>query len=166
MSTFSIRTVQKIPIDLDAAWSFFSNPANLQDITPSTLGFEVLSKNLGTKIYEGQIIEYKIRPLWGIPIYWMTEITHIQERRSFIDEQRFGPYQFWHHQHFFKSIDGGVEMIDLVHYRLPAGFLGNIANHIFVNKQLLYIFDFRQNQIEKLFGKLTAEKIEFTPVFH
>jgi ligand-binding SRPBCC domain-containing protein len=153
MSTFSLNTIQKIPVDLEMAWAFFSNPTNLQTITPENLDFKVISKLYGDKIYPGQIIEYTLRPLLGIPVYWMTEITHLQDRQFFVDEQRIGPYQLWHHQHHFKAIDGGVEMMDIVHYRNPFGFLGNIANTLFVKKQLNTIFNYRFNRVEEMFGK-------------
>jgi ligand-binding SRPBCC domain-containing protein len=164
MATYSLKTVQNIPVDLDTAWSFFSNPANLQAITPQNMGFQILSHHHGTKMYAGQIIEYNVRPLFGIPIYWMTEITHVEDRKHFIDEQRFGPYQLWHHQHHFKEINGGVEMTDIVHYRNPLGILGNLANSLFVQKQLQQIFEYRIQKVEELFGKWTPQqqmKVQF-----
>jgi hypothetical protein len=94
-------------------------------------------------MYAGQIIEYTVKPLLGIPLYWMTEITHVQEGAYFVDEQRFGPYIMWHHQHHFKEVTGGVMMTDIVHYKIPLGFLGDIAHWLFVKKQLQGIFDFR-----------------------
>jgi ligand-binding SRPBCC domain-containing protein len=164
MATFSLKTVQKIPVDIETAWEFFSNPANLQTITPKNMGFKVLSKHHGDKVYPGQIIEYKVSPVLGIPLYWMTEITQVKNNEYFIDEQRYGPYQLWHHQHHFKIIEGGVEMTDIVHYRNPLGFLGTIANTLFVKTQLKQIFEFRINAVEELLGKWpepTISKIEF-----
>jgi ligand-binding SRPBCC domain-containing protein len=164
MATFSLKTVQNIPVDLDTAWEFFSNPANLQAITPQNMGFQILSHHHGSKMYAGQIIEYKVKPVLGISIYWMTEITHVEDRKHFIDEQRFGPYQLWHHQHHFKEIEGGVEMTDIVHYRNPLGVLGNIANTLFVKKQLQQIFEFRIQKVEELFGKWAPQqpmKVQF-----
>ena len=122
MAAHSIKTVQKIPISLAMAWDFFSNPANLQAITPDNMGFKVISKHHGDTMYPGQIIEYTVKPVLGIPLYWMTEITQVKDSIYFIDEQRFGPYSLWHHQHHFKAIDGGVEMTDIVHYKNPLGF--------------------------------------------
>jgi ligand-binding SRPBCC domain-containing protein len=148
---YSLKTVQKIPISLDEAWDFFSSPANLQKITPDNLGFKIISQHHGTQMYAGQVIEYKVSPVLGIPIYWMTEITHVQHKQFFVDEQRFGPYSLWHHQHHFKQIDGGVEMTDIVHYKLPLWFLGDIANALFVKKQLQGIFDFRYKKVEEMF---------------
>ncbi len=153
MATYSLKTVQYIPVSLEKAWNFFSDPANLQAITPANMGFQILSKHHGSKMYTGQIIEYKVKPVLGIPIYWMTEITHVQDQSYFIDEQRFGPYQLWHHQHHFREVEGGVEMTDIVHYRNPFGFLGNIANTLFVKSQLKQIFEFRFQKVEELFGK-------------
>lgn len=150
---YSIKTVQKIPISLDQAWEFFSRPDNLKHITPSQLGFEIISKHHGEKMYPGQIIEYTVKPILGIPLYWMTEITHVQDKQYFIDEQRFGPYSLWHHQHHFKEIEGGVEMTDIVHYKLPLWFLGDIAQVLMVKKQLKEIFDFRVVAVEQRFGK-------------
>ena len=96
---YSFKTVQNIPISLDNAWEFFSSPGNLQTITPGDLGFKIISKYHGEKMYAGQVIEYKVSPLLGIPLYWMTEITHVEHKKYFVDEQRYGPYSMWHHQH-------------------------------------------------------------------
>jgi ligand-binding SRPBCC domain-containing protein len=149
---YTLKTIQKIPVPVEKAWDFFSSPANLVDITPGNLGFNIISKHHGEKMYPGQIIEYKVSPVWGIPIYWMTEITHVEDGKYFVDEQRFGPYSLWHHQHHFAAIDGGVEMTDIVHYKLPFWLLGDIAQGLFVKQQLKNIFDFRFQKVEKLFG--------------
>lgn len=152
MAAHTIRTVQMIPVSLDEAWAFFSNPGNLQTITPEGMGFKIISKDQGQKMYAGQLIEYKVKPLWGIPVYWMTEITHVKDREFFIDEQRFGPYRLWHHQHHFREVPGGVEMTDIVHYKVPLGFLGRLANRLFVRKKLETIFRYRYQKVVELFG--------------
>jgi ligand-binding SRPBCC domain-containing protein len=103
-------------------------------------------------MYSGQIVEYKVKPFLGIPLYWMTEITHVSHMKYFIDEQRFGPYSLWHHQHHFKETKSGVEMTDIVHYKLPLWFLGDIANTLLVKKQLQGIFDYRFKVVERMFG--------------
>ncbi|MBC8034155.1 MAG: SRPBCC family protein [Chitinophagaceae bacterium] len=151
---YSFKKVQSLPIKLQDAWDFFSRPQNLQDITPTNLGFVIKSKYHGDYMYPGQIIEYSVKPLLGIPLYWMTEITHVVDGKYFVDEQRYGPYSLWHHQHHFREIAGGVEMIDIVHYKIPLGFLGDIANSLFVKKQLNTIFDYRIEAVERRFGKL------------
>ncbi len=153
MAAHSIKTVQKIPVSLDKAWDFFSNPANLQAITPDGMGFKTISKHHGDTMYAGQIIEYTVKPVLGIPIYWMTEITQVKDKVYFIDEQRFGPYSLWHHQHHFKAIEGGVEMTDIIHYKNPLGFIGRIANNLFVKKKLDTIFKYRFKKVEELFGQ-------------
>lgn len=153
MAVYSIKTVQRMPVSLAQAWDFFSSPANLQTITPPYMGFTIISQHHGDKMYPGQIIEYKVTPVLGIPLYWMTEITHVQEERFFVDEQRFGPYSLWHHQHHFKAIEGGVEMTDIVHYKLPLWWLGDLANTLFVKKQLAGIFEYRKKKVEEMFGK-------------
>ena len=153
MAAHSIKTVQKIPVSLEKAWEFFSNPANLQAITPGDMGFKIISRHHGEKMYAGQIIEYTVKPVMGIPVYWMTEITQVKDKEYFIDEQRFGPYGMWHHQHHFREIDGGVEMTDIVHYKNPLWFLGKLANVLFVKNKLKGIFTYRFQKVEELFGK-------------
>jgi ligand-binding SRPBCC domain-containing protein len=151
-----LRRVQRLPISLEQAWDFFSAPSNLKDITPAYMDFQVTAEapeSLG-RMYAGQIITYTVKPLFGIPMKWMTEITQVCEGEHFIDEQRFGPYLLWHHQHFFKAVEGGVEMVDLVHYKLPLWILGNIAHGLFVRQQLEGIFDYRYAVLEKRFGKI------------
>jgi ligand-binding SRPBCC domain-containing protein len=105
------------------------------------------------KMFPGQIIEYYVRPVLGIRMHWVTEITHVEDGVYFVDEQRFGPYSFWHHKHFLKETAEGIEMIDEVHYKLPAGFLGKIANALFVKKQLQQIFDYRYQRVEAIFNR-------------
>ena len=146
---YSIKTVQVLKMTMEEAWDFFSSPKNLEKITPSHLGFKIISKHHGDKMYAGQIIEYIVKPVLGIPIYWMTEITQVSEKKYFIDEQRFGPYSLWHHQHHFKQTAEGIEMTDIVHYKLPLGILGDIAHFLFVKKQLKGIFDHRYQVVEK-----------------
>ena len=153
MALYSKKTIQKIPVSLEEAWSFFSNPANLQLLTPDDMNFLVISKLHEDRMYAGQIIEYKVKPFLGLQLYWMTEITHVEERKYFVDEQRFGPYRFWHHQHKFREIEGGVEMTDIVHYKNPFWILGDLANALFVKKRLKGIFDYRFKKVEELFGK-------------
>jgi ligand-binding SRPBCC domain-containing protein len=149
---YSFKTVQQIPVSLDKAWEFFSDPANLSTITPDEMRFKTISKFHGEIMYPGQLIEYRVSPLLGIPMYWMTEITHVEPKVRFVDEQRYGPYSLWHHQHHFKAIDGGVEMTDIVHYKLPFWFLGDIANSLFVNAKLKSIFEYRFQKVVELYG--------------
>ncbi|CAN5312149.1 SRPBCC family protein [soil metagenome] len=150
---YNLKIIQHLPVSLEKAWDFFSSPVNLAELTPKHLGFKVISKHHGNTMYPGQIIEYKVKPFFGIPLYWMTEITHVKDKGFFVDEQRYGPYKMWHHQHHFKSTENGTEMTDIVHYKLPLWFLGDIANTLFVKNELKQIFDFRFKKVEELFGK-------------
>jgi ligand-binding SRPBCC domain-containing protein len=124
------------------------------------MSFSIISTFHGDRMYAGQIIEYKVVPMLGIPVYWMTEITHVESRKYFIDEQRFGPYALWHHQHHFKEIAGGVEMTDIVNYRMPLGFIGRMANDLFVKGELKSIFDFRSAKVEEMFGSWNREQTQ------
>jgi ligand-binding SRPBCC domain-containing protein len=157
MAVYSLKAVQKIPADLPAVWSFFSNPANLKKITPAYMRFNVISKYNSDVIYAGQVIEYTVRPLLGIPLYWMTEITQVKDNQYFIDEQRYGPYSLWHHQHHFKIIDQGIEMTDIVHYKIPFWFLGDAANALFIRNQLKEIFSFRYQKTVDMLGEWPGE---------
>jgi ligand-binding SRPBCC domain-containing protein len=153
MAVYSIKAIQKIPISVDEAWDFFSHPKNLAKMTPEKLNLKFVNELYGDEMYAGQVMEYKVKPILGIPMYWMTEITHVQPKQFFVDEQRFGPYSMWHHQHHFKTLDGGVEMTDLIHYKIPGWFLGDMANSLFVRKQLKNIFSYRFQKVEEMFGK-------------
>ena len=155
---YSLKAVQKIPTTIDTAWDFFRKPDNLNAITPKKLGFKIISDSLKNEMYAGQVIEYTVKPLLGIPLYWMTEITHVKDKEYFVDEQRFGPYTLWHHQHHFKQVNNVIEMTDFVHYKIPFWFVGDIANAIIVKKQLIEIFTFRWNVVEEKFGKVDNQK--------
>jgi ligand-binding SRPBCC domain-containing protein len=151
MKIYTLKKEQFLPISLDQAWDFFSSPINLKKITPEYMGFEITSDLGDGKMYPGQIITYIVTPVLGIPMSWATEITHVVDRQYFVDEQRFGPYSFWHHQHWFKSVEGGVMMTDIVNYGLPLGILGQVANTIFVRNKLQEIFDYREHVVKDIF---------------
>lgn len=151
MNLYHIETKQLVKTDLDTCWDFFSSPKNLKEITPDYMDFNI-QNNVEQKMYPGQIIEYRVKPVMGIPMKWVTEISHVEDKKFFVDEQRFGPYNLWHHKHFFEPHQEGVMMTDLVHYVLPFGFLGSIANTLFVKQQLKGIFDYRFKKVEELFG--------------
>ncbi len=153
MSFYSLKTEQKLQISLQEAWDFFSSPKNLSKITPKHMGF-IITNQPSETMFEGQIITYKVSPLLGVKISWMTEITTVKENEYFIDEQRFGPYSLWHHRHHFYEIDGGIKMIDEVNYKLPLGFLGSIAHRLFVRKKLKSIFEYREKVLIEMFGQI------------
>lgn len=149
----TLKTVQRLPVSIEEAWDFFSSPQNLKKITPPYMGFDITSGG-EDKMYAGQIITYIVKPILGIPMEWVTEITHVREPYYFVDEQRFGPYALWHHKHFFQSIPGGIEMQDIVHYKIPLGIIGKAVNQMYIKKKLKEIFDYRYNILEKIFGKM------------
>ena len=154
---YELHTKQKLPISVEEAWAFFSDPKNLREITPTYMGFDILS-GADRKVYAGQIIRYTVKPLLGLKLNWVTEITHVAPGQFFVDEQRFGPYAFWHHKHFLHPIEGGVEMEDWVHYKLPMGPLGQLAHAVFVRRQLQEIFDYRTEKLNSLFGTYTDKR--------
>ncbi|MDO9000375.1 SRPBCC family protein [Sediminibacterium sp.] len=149
----TIQTKQFIKSDINTLWEFISSPKNLSKITPKYMGFNILSDLGDGKMFPGQIIEYFVTPIAGIKMNWVTEITHVKDKEYFVDEQRFGPYSMWHHKHFLKEVSGGVEMIDVVHYKVPFGVFGKLANSLFIKKQLSTIFDFRYKKMEELFNQ-------------
>jgi len=142
MKIYQLKTIQKLPVSIDFAWDFFSNPKNLAKITPARLNFKIKSE-LPEKMRQGMIIVYTVRPVMNIPVTWVTEITHVNEPFYFVDEQRFGPYKMWHHEHIFREVDDGIIMEDIVSYALPLGFLGRIAHWFFVSKKVQEIFKYR-----------------------
>lgn len=151
MKIYRLHTKQELGITKKKAWEFFSNPGNLLLITPQWLNFKITSEP-SKEMYPGMIITYTVSPLLNIPLTWVTEITQVNEPDYFIDEQRFGPYKFWHHRHAFTQIPGGVLVEDIVHYALPVDPVSRIAHELFVKNQLTEIFDFRREYLEKEFG--------------
>lgn len=153
MKLHTIERIQIINSDINTVWKFFSNPENLNEITPPDMNFEIISKNLPLEIYPGLIIEYKIKPFKGYKIHWITEIKNVIPQKLFIDEQIFGPYKFWHHIHLFEEISlNKTKMIDLVYYRLPFSVIGEIVHLILIRKRLIEIFDYRYKTIEQKFN--------------
>lgn len=152
MKLYKKESTQLVDANLEECWHFFSDPSNLQKITPATMGFQVTDFDQ-KKMYQGQIIAYKISPLLGIKMSWVTEITTVRDKEFFIDEQRFGPYSFWHHKHYFEETPQGTLMTDVVHYGVPLGFIGRIMNSLVIEKQLETIFKFRHQKVEQLFNK-------------
>jgi ligand-binding SRPBCC domain-containing protein len=148
-----LQRIQRLPIGLSEAWDFFSNPKNLELITPRDLGFRI-SSDIPSKMYEGAIITYQVTPLLHIPVTWVTEIAHISEPDYFVDRQLIGPYRLWYHEHRFREVDGGIEIEDIVHYALPFWLFGTLANSLIVQKRLQEIFDFRGNALIDKFGDL------------
>ena len=152
MGFYQFKREQFIQEPIESVWDFISSPKNLKTITPDYMGFDITTENLPEKMYEGMIISYKVSPLIGIKTTWVTEITHVEENRYFVDKQRIGPYKLWHHQHFLEEKEGGTLMIDIVSYSPPFGFIGSLLNIIAIRKKLTEIFDYRTQVLNELFG--------------
>ena len=158
MKVYTLKTEQFLPISIEEAWDYFSSPQNLSKITPEKLGFEIISE-LPDKMYQGMIIQYFVKPLLGIKLRWVTEITHVHEPTYFVDEQRVGPYKMWHHEHRFIETEGGVIMQDEVNYALPFGPLGQLLHAVMVKSDLKHIFEFRKKVLKTIFPEnLTISK--------
>ncbi len=151
MKIYTLHREQFLPISLKEAWDFFSTPLNLEKITPAEMGFVVLTDVKGKSIYKGMLIEYRVSPLLGIKMKWVTEIGDVSEPYKFVDNQLKGPYALWEHTHTFKEVDGGVLMYDDVRYAIPLGILGEIAHLLVVKNKLKSIFDFRGETLKKYF---------------
>ena len=152
MKIYTLHKKQKLPISVDEAWAFLSNPKNLKIITPDYMSFDMITKT-DRPLYTGQILQYIVTPLLGIKTKWVSEITHIEDKKYFVDEQIYGPYSLWHHKHFIKEIDGGVEMEDIIDYKIPLGILGQLVHPFLVKPKLEEIFSYRQKKLIELFGE-------------
>ena len=153
MSVHTLKVVQNLPVTVREAWDFFSNPANLQLITPASFQFVILTKLDNRGIYTGQRIDYTVRPIFNIQMRWTTLITKVEPEVMFIDEQQKGPYSYWQHQHIFKPIEGGTRMTDIVRYEVPGWLAGDIINSLLIKNQLKNLFDYRYSAIADRFGE-------------
>ncbi|MFT6723045.1 MAG: ligand-binding SRPBCC domain-containing protein [Flavobacteriaceae bacterium] len=158
MQLYQLHAKQYIKTDMATAWNFLSDPKNLQKITPEAMGFHILA-GAEKKMYAGQLIHYTVKPFPGITTKWVTEITQVKEGIYFVDEQRFGPYALWHHKHFIKEIEGGVEMEDIIDYKIPFGILGQWVHPFLVKPQLKKIFAHRELALREIFGQLPTPTI-------
>ena len=149
MKLHRINRRQLIPISINKAWDFFSNPLNLSKITPPWLNFKVVS-GIPQNMHSGMIITYRITPIAYIQTLWVSEITHVNTPTFFVDEQRIGPFRFWHHQHLFKEVGRDVEIQDIVHYAMPLWPVGEIVHSISVGKKVEAIFDFRSKALKRI----------------
>ena len=149
---YILHKKQNIPITLDKAWEFLSNPKNLSILTPKEMNMTIVS-GADRPMYAGQVIQYSVTPVAGIKTKWVSEITHFEKGKYFVDLQLYGPYSFWHHQHFIHEIDGGVQMEDIIHYKVPLGILGRMVHPFLVKPKLEKVFEYRKKQLTELFGE-------------
>ena len=152
MKIYTFHRKQKLAITLNEAWEFFTNPRNLSTLTPKEMNFNIIS-NDDKPMYAGQVIQYSVTPIAGIKAKWISEITHLVDGKYFVDLQLYGPYAFWHHKHFIHEIDGGVEMEDIIDYKVPFGILGQIVHPFLVKPKLEEIFRYRQKKLIEIFGE-------------
>ncbi|NEU08246.1 SRPBCC family protein [Flavihumibacter sp. R14] len=151
MDTYYFHTEQFLPIDIATAWDFFSSAKNLALITPPELDFKILTQLKGEEIYEGMIIDYTVKPLFGIPLRWQTEITKVNKPTSFTDRQVKGPYKLWEHRHIYLPQEKGLVMQDEVKYQLPFGIIGRYTNSLVVREKIADIFAYRKGILNKMF---------------
>ena len=149
---FQFSSVQYLNSDIKSVWEFASSPKNLKEITPDYMLFNITSENQD-KMYPGMIISYQVAPILKLKLNWVTEITHVIENNFFVDEQKIGPYALWHHQHLFEVVDKRVKMIDIVTYKPPFGFIGRLANTLFIENQIKSIFEYRRKKMHQLFNQ-------------
>jgi ligand-binding SRPBCC domain-containing protein len=156
---YRIERKQQLPVSLDESWKFFSFPSNLKKIMPPDLGFNIVSGGEGA-MYKGMVITYDIDSIFRVPFTWVTEITEVEEKKLFVDRQRSGPYAYWNHQHHFKAIPNGVEIIDILEYKMPLGVLGSLVHPFLVKGKIEKIFAYRIEKLEELFGVYESSKVE------
>ena len=150
MIVHHLKQTQILPLTIEDAWDFFSSPRNLDSITPDDLGFKITYLPSET-MYEGQIITYKVMVFPRVWMPWVTEITHVEQGKCFVDQQISGPYKLWHHRHTFEPHEDGVLMTDLVHYSIGFSFLGEIVHKLFVRDKLEKIFQYRKRVLKQRF---------------
>lgn len=152
MATYRLERSQTVRLPLGECWQFFSNPRNLEKITPPQLRFRILEgEELPAEIRRGLMIAYKVSPVFRLPLHWLTEITEVRAPHYFCDEQRAGPYKVWHHEHFFQTIsETATEVRDVVHYVPPLGPVGAAINALVIRRQLKKIFDYRARVVSQL----------------
>ncbi len=153
MKIYTVHKKQQLPITVDEAWKFLSNPKNLKIITPSYMSFDIISGN-EKPMFAGQIIQYLVTPILGIKTKWVSEITHLVEKKYFVDIQLYGPYALWHHKHFINEIEGGIELEDIIDYKVPLGILGQLVHPFLVKPKLEEIFNYRQQKLIEIFGEI------------
>ena len=152
MKIYNLSSKQNLPITLDEAWEFLSNPTNLKKITPEYMGF-IIKSGADRPLFAGQIIQYIVTPILGIKTQWVSEITHVEYKKYFVDVQLYGPYALWHHKHFLREIPGGVEVEDVIDYKIPLGFIGQLVHPFLVAPKIKEIFAHREKKLIEIFGE-------------
>lgn len=149
MSRYTLQSSQVIKADIGTVWAFFSDAGNLGRITPRSMSFEIHTPNPRTE--SGAVIDYTVRPLFGIPTRWRTVIEAVAEPTRFRDVQVKGPYKSWVHEHRFGEVAGGVRMDDRVYYEMPFGPIGSFGHRHAIRNELEHVFQFRTIAIDQIF---------------
>ena len=148
---YTVEAKQFVPLSTQEAWDFFSKPANLKLLTPPEMNMRMTNEE-EIEMYPGMVISYKVAPLLGISLPWTSEITQVKKGEYFIDSMIEGPFKIWHHQHFFKSVEGGTEITDIVNYQVPLGPLGKLFHPLLVKNRVAGIFEYRNKRIKEIFS--------------
>jgi len=151
MALYRFEHTQIIPLTLEDSWRFFTNPRNLSELTPAAMNFRHRFEPDAERVYPGMILAYSLTPMAGIPVNWVTEITHVEPLVRFIDEQKSGPFSMWHHIHEFSEVPEGTKIHDTLYYSLPFSFLGQFAHSLFVKNQIENIFRYRSKRMKEIF---------------
>jgi ligand-binding SRPBCC domain-containing protein len=139
---------QELNMALAEAWDFFSSPHHLNDITPAFFHVEITS-GVPPKIYAGLMIGYRMKAVFGIPMAWLSEISHCDEPKRFVYQQRLGPFKFWSHEVCLTETGQGVQLEDIVFYAMPFGWLGDLFNRWLIADRLERIFDARRDCLKR-----------------
>jgi ligand-binding SRPBCC domain-containing protein len=156
MSVNRLIYTQKISAAIEEVWDFFADPMNLVFITPQEMHMRITNEGTIGRLQKGMIISYKLFPFFDFPVKWSTRITHVDRPRGFEDEQEEGPYEFWHHRHVFKEVPGGVEVTDIIEYKIPFGLFGKMLDMLLIQSRLEYVFAYRRRKIGEIFGETQA----------
>jgi ligand-binding SRPBCC domain-containing protein len=152
MKLYTLEREQMVNKALEEVFEFFSRPQNLARITPSGMGFNILTPS-PIIMKAGTVIDYTVK-IFGFNVHWRTLISSYDPPHGFTDEQLKGPYKYWFHRHYFEKTEGGTLIYDSVTYALPFGYLGRLAHLLFVSHRLEYIFNYRSKAIKEIFEQL------------
>ncbi|MEY3882665.1 MAG: hypothetical protein RIQ94_3461 [Pseudomonadota bacterium] len=154
MKIYQLYRQQTLTMTIQDAWSFFSSPYHLNDITPDFFHVTITSK-VPEKIYAGLMISYQMKAVFGIPMSWLSEISHCNEPKRFVYEQRIGPFKFWSHEVCLTEQQNGILLEDIMFYAMPLGWLGQLINRALIADKLERIFDTRHAYLQNKFGMKT-----------
>ncbi|MEY3786597.1 MAG: hypothetical protein RLZ75_804 [Pseudomonadota bacterium] len=151
MKIYQLYRRQHLNLTRQEAWKFFSSPYYLNDITPEFFHVSIISK-VPEKIYAGLMLNYQMKAVFGIPMSWLSEISHCDEPKRFVYEQRIGPFKFWSHEVCLTETQNGIALEDIMFYAMPIGWLGQLINTVLIANKLECIFDTRRDYLDSKWG--------------